>query len=341
MMLPLQAEIEERIFHFKQPAGTSRGVYHTRKSWFVTLTDAEGNTGTGECAPLPNLSCDDIPNYAEVLSRHCQSLETSGEIPYENLRPYPSMLFGIETALLHLKSKGLRFYDTPWSQGEEGIPINGLVWMGTMEEMKERLSDKLENGFSCVKLKIGVDFDKELKLLEYVRSRYNSTQVQLRVDANGAFSVDEAEKCLERLLHFDLHSIEQPIRAGQRQEMARLCRKAQLPIALDEELIGVNTPDEKEHLLDKIKPSYLVLKPSLHGGILGTIEWVEMARKRGIGTWITSALESNVGLHAIAQLTAHLYGSNISMAQGLGTGLLFTDNVDMPIYIKGQHIWHS
>ncbi|MEE0690942.1 MAG: o-succinylbenzoate synthase, partial [Bacteroidaceae bacterium] len=177
MTLPLQARIEERTFHFKQPAGTSRGVYRTRKSWFITLTDKDGRKGIGECAPLPNLSCDDIPNYAEVLARHCRTLEQTGEIPFEALRPHPSMLFGMETAMLHLKSGGLQFYDTPWSRGEEGIPINGLVWMGTKEEMQERLIEKIEAGFSCIKLKIGVDLDGELELLEYVRCRFGRGEV--------------------------------------------------------------------------------------------------------------------------------------------------------------------
>lgn len=340
MTLPLQARIEERIFHFKQPAGTSRGVYRTRKSWFITLTDKEGRQGTGECAPLPNLSCDDVPDYAEILFRHCHTLTRTGEIPFDELRPYPSMLFGLETAMLHLKRGGLQFYDTPWSRGEEGIPINGLVWMGTKEEMQERLIEKIEAGFSCIKLKIGVDLDGELELLEYVRCRFGHDEVQLRVDANGAFSTGEAGEIL-RLLHtYDLHSIEQPIRAGQWKDMARLCRISSLPIALDEELIGINELQEKERLLDEIKPSYLVLKPSLHGGMQGTCEWVELARQRGIGSWVTSALESNVGLHAIAHLTTRLYGNHIEMAQGLGTGLLYTDNIDMPLCIKGQKLWH-
>lgn len=341
MTLPLQARIEERTFHFKQPAGTSRGVYRTRKSWFITLTDKEGRQGIGECAPLPNLSCDDIPNYAEVLARHCRTFEQTGEIPFEALRPHPSMLFGMETAMLHLKSGGLQFYDTPWSRGEKGIPINGLVWMGTKEEMQERLIEKIEAGFSCIKLKIGVDLEGELELLEYVRRRFGRDEVQLRVDANGAFSTSEAGEILRWLHSYDLHSIEQPIRAGQWKDMARLCRISSLPIALDEELIGINELQEKERLLDEIKPSYLVLKPSLHGGMQGTREWVELARQRGIGSWVTSALESNVGLHAIAHLTTQLYGNHIEMAQGLGTGLLYTDNIDMPLCIKGQEIWHQ
>lgn len=333
--------IEERTFHFKQPAGTSRGVYHTRRSWMVTLTDEEGRTGIGECAPLPRLSCDDVPDYAEILARHCEMLVMSGRIPYEDLRPYPSMLFGLETALLQLERGGLDFFDTPWSRGEEGIPINGLIWMGTMEEMQCRLQEKLDAGFSCIKLKIGVDIEGEMELLKYVRDHYTSSQVQLRVDANGAFSADEAEGMLQRLYTFGQHSIEQPIRAGQWDEMARLCRISPLPIALDEELIGVNDYADKVRLLDEIRPQYLVLKPSLHGGMQGTREWVQLADERGIGSWITSALESNIGLHAVSQLAADIYGPGITMAQGLGTGLLYTDNIAMPIGIRGQQIWHE
>ncbi len=333
--------IEERTFHFKQPAGTSRGVYRTRRSWMVTLMDEEGRTGIGECAPLPRLSCDDVPDYGSLLEGFCQRLEKEGRIPYEALRPYPSMLFGLETALLQLERGGLDFFGTPWSRGKEGIPINGLIWMGTMGEMQRRLQEKLDAGFSCIKLKIGVEIEGEMELLKYVRSRYPSSQVQLRVDANGAFSTDEAEEVLQRLAAFDLHSIEQPIRAGQWEEMARLCRTSPLAIALDEELIGVNDPADKVRLLDEIRPQYLVLKPSLHGGMQGTREWVQLAKERGIGSWITSALESNIGLHAVAQLTADIYGPGITMAQGLGTGLLYTDNIEMPIGIRGQHIWHG
>ncbi len=207
--------------------------------------------------------------------------------------------------------------------------------------MQRRLQEKLDAGFSCIKLKIGVDIEGEMELLKYVRSRYPSSQVQLRVDANGAFSTDEAEEVLQRLAAFDLHSIEQPIRAGQWEEMARLCRTSPLAIALDEELIGVNDPADKVRLLDEIRPQYLVLKPSLHGGMQGTREWVQLAEERGIGSWITSALESNIGLHAVAQLTADIYGPGITMAQGLGTGQLYTDNIEMPIGIRGQHIWHE
>lgn len=260
----------------------------------------------------------------------------------EMLRSYPSILFGLETAWLNLERGSNALFDTPFSRGEEGIPINGLVWMGTFEEMSARIEEKLSQGFTCVKLKIGaIDFEQEMDLIRQVRSRYGKHDVELRVDANGGFTPENAMSRLERLAKYDIHSIEQPIRQRQWQEMARLCRESPLPIALDEELIGMDVPEVKEMLLDTIHPAYIVLKPSLHGGMNGTREWVSMARKRGIGSWITSALESNVGLNAVAQLAADIYGPHITMPQGLGTGLLFTNNVKMPIRIKGDKIWFT
>lgn len=329
----MRIEIEERTLHFKQPAGTSRGVYTERRIWLVTVTDGSA-VGIGECAPLPKLSCDDIPNYAEVLRHFCDEVERTGEIPYEALRDYPSMLFGLETAFAH--------FDTPFSRGEVGIPINGLVWMGTFDEMRERIEQKLEQGFRCVKLKIGaIDFDAELELIKQIRGRFSHHEVELRVDANGAFRFDEALYKLELLSQYALHSIEQPIKAGQWANMAELCRESPLPIALDEELIGVNDPEQKRQMLNIIKPRYIILKPSLHGGMMGVREWVDTARDMGIGSWITSALESNIGLNAIAQLCSDIYGDAIKMPQGLGTGQLFTDNIPMPLEIRGDQLWRS
>ena len=350
----LKTTITERVFHFKQPAGTSRGVYTERKSWFVEVNDGE-RRGLGECAPLPDLSCDAIPGYAEVLRHFCDQLEQSGQLDYEALRPYPSMLFGLETALLALHSPfsipNSQFFDTAFSRGEEGIPINGLVWMGSYEEMLQRIAQKLEQGFRCVKLKIGaIDFEQELDLLRRIRERFGPREVELRVDANGAFgalptspdwgkSGDDALYKLELLSQYALHSIEQPIKAGQWANMAELCRDAPLPIALDEELIGVNDPETKRQLLRIVKPAYIVLKPSLHGGMAGCREWIALAREEGIGSWITSALESNVGLNAIAQFCSDAYGDGITMPQGLGTGQLFTDNIPMPLEIRGERLW--
>ena len=337
-------EISERTLHFKQPAGTSRGVYTTRQSYYLTITDDDrpGIKGVGECATLPDLSCDAVPEYFKILSDVCRMVEQTGNIPYDILRPYPSILFGLETAFAQLDANGSTcLYDTPFGRGEEGITINGLVWMGTFDEMYSRLETKLKAGFHCVKLKIGaINFDKELDLIKHIREAFDKNTIELRVDANGGFSPDNAMERLEALAKYDIHSIEQPIKQHQWGEMARLCKETPLPIALDEELIGVNVKSMKEYLLETIRPQYIILKPSLHGGMYGCTEWIQMAKERGINSWITSALESNVGLNAIAHYCAKTYGPSVSMPQGLGTGQLFTDNIDMPLVIDGDKIWY-
>ena len=333
-------EIEERVLHFKQPAGTSRGVYTTRKMWLVSLSDGN-RTGVGECAPLPDLSCDALPDelYVSKLNVFCRDLCETGEIDVEALRDYPSMLFGLETALLNFRN-GEKLFDTAFSRGEEGIPINGLVWMGNYDEMLQRMEEKLEKGFRCVKLKIGaIDFEQELDLIKRIRDRFSFHEVELRLDANGAFKYEEALYKLELLSQYAIHSIEQPIRQGQWAYMAELCRESPLPIALDEELIGVNDPEMKTHMLNIIRPRYIILKPSLHGGMTGCREWIDAAREQGIGSWITSALESNIGLNAIAQFASIVYGPQITMPQGLGTGQLFTDNIVMPLEIRGDMLF--
>ena len=336
----MKYEIEERLLHFKQPAGTSRGIYTTRKIWLIHLSDGQ-REGLGECAPLLDLSCDALPDheYASILNKVCEDFCQSGEIDYDSLRDFPSMLFGLETALLNLQN-GNRLFDTAFSRGETGIPINGLVWMGNHDEMLQRLEEKMEKGFRCIKLKIGaIDFDQELDLIRRIRDRFSFHEVELRVDANGAFPYDEALYKLELLSQYNIHSIEQPIRQGQWAYMAELCRESPLPIALDEELIGVNDLAMKHHMLNIIKPRYIILKPSLHGGIAGCREWIATAREMGIGSWITSALESNIGLNAIAQFASSVYGDYITMPQGLGTGQLFTDNIPMPLEIRGDQLW--
>ena len=343
----MRFEIEERLLHFKQPAGTSRGVYLTRKIWLIKLVDGD-KTGVGECAPLPDLSCDAMGDeaYASILNKVCEDYCTSGEIDYDSLRDYPSMLFGLETAVLDLQASHLSaltshlLIDTAFSRGEVGIPINGLVWMGNYEEMLARLEDKLEKGFRCVKLKIGaIDFEKELDLVKRIRDRFSFHEVELRVDANSGFKYEDALYKLELLSQYAIHSIEQPIKQGQWAYMAELCRESPLPIALDEELIGINDPETKRHMLNIIKPRYIILKPSLHGGMMGCREWISIAREMGIGSWIISALESNIGLNAIAQFASSVYGDNITMPQGLGTGQLFTDNIPMPLEIRGDKLW--
>lgn len=333
--------IEKKTLHFISPAGTSRGVYLEHDIWLVYITSDKypGRTGVGECAPLPDLSYDASPYYEDRLRSLCSLFEQTGKLDCSLMRNYPSMLFGLETALLSLE-RGDRLFDTPFSNGEEGIPINGLVWMGSFEKMNERMAKKIEQGFTCIKLKIGaIDFSSELSLIKAIRSRFSGNCMELRVDANGGFSVEQAPKILEELSKYDIHSIEQPIRQKQWREMSRLCASTPMPIALDEELIGVVASDMKEELLDVIKPQYIVVKPSLHGGIAGSREWIKMAQARGIGSWMTSALEGSVGLSSVAQLAADIYGPNISMPQGLGTGMLYKDNLPARTEIRGNEVW--
>ncbi len=332
-------EVYPRDLHFKKPAGTSRGTYTTRKSWFLMLSsnDAPERWGCGECAPLPNLSCDDVPEYEEVLAKACQQFTNTGQIDIEGLRNYPSILFGLETALLQFEANSFALWDTPFSRGETGIPINGLIWMGSYKEMTEQVAEKIETGYRCIKLKIGaIDFEKEVNILRIIREQFSARDIELRVDANGAFSPNEAMEKLDRLAKFDLHSIEQPIRAGQWDDMAQLAATSPIPIALDEELIGCNTPEKKKELLSYIRPQYIVLKPSLHGGLYGGSEWLKEAEEQQIGWWITSALESNIGLNAIAQWCATF---NNPLPQGLGTGALFTDNIDAPLELRDNRLW--
>ena len=328
-----------RILHFKQPAGTSRGTYTTRKVWYIYLSTTEypERVGVGECAPLPKLSCDDLPDYEQILCNACRCLEQTGELDTEALRDYPSILFGLETALRHYETQSWALWDTPFSRGETGIPINGLIWMGDFDRMLQQIEVKMQSGYRCIKLKIGaINFEEELALLKHIRAHYSAREIELRVDANGAFSPIDAMEKLNRLAELELHSIEQPIRAGQWEEMARLTADTPLPIALDEELIGCNTPEGKQDLLTSVRPQYIILKPSLHGGISGGNEWIAEAEKQHIGWWITSALESNIGLNAIAQWCATFRNP---LPQGLGTGLLFTDNIEMPLEIREDCLW--
>ena len=328
-----------RILHFKQPAGTSRGTYTTRKVWYIYLSTTEypERVGVGECAPLPKLSCEDLPDYEQILCNACRCLEQTGELDTEALRDYPSILFGLETALRHYETQSWALWDTPFSRGETGIPINGLIWMGDFDRMLQQIEVKMQSGYRCIKLKIGaINFEEELALLKHIRAHYSAREIELRVDANGAFSPIDAMEKLNRLAELELHSIEQPIRAGQWEEMARLTADTPLPIALDEELIGCNTPEGKQDLLTSVRPQYIILKPSLHGGISGGNEWIAEAEKQHIGWWITSALESNIGLNAIAQWCATFRNP---LPQGLGTGLLFTDNIEMPLEIRKDCLW--
>lgn len=351
-----RARIVLRTLIFKQPAGTSRGVYHERKVWYILLisTTGDGAKGVGECAPLPSLSADDLDDrlYVSTLRGFLDVFEQTGIIDYEAMRPFPSMLFGLETALssyrLSLKKPTLCFFDNAFANGHTYIPINGLIWMGNYDEMQQRIEQKLENGSCCIKLKIGaICFEQELQLLKKVRERFGADMVQLRVDANGAFTIHDALNKMEQLSQYHIHSIEQPIRAGQYDAMAHLCRNTPLPIALDEELIGVHQLADKRQLLHKLQPQYIVLKPSLHGGLSGAEEWMTVAKEKHIAYWVTSALETNVGLRAIAEWCYQtIYNHPATEAkckqlhQGLGTGLLYVDNVEAAaLHLEGERLW--
>lgn len=329
-----KVKIYPRTLHFKEPAGTSRGVYLTHEVWYVTVDTSDGTWGVGECAPLPGLSIDAGNDYASRLHTVCQAIEKTHDLEGSVPLNCPSMRFGLETALLHAKAGSIRFFDSPFSQGKADIPINGLVWMGSHAEMLRRMEEKIRAGFRCIKLKIGaIDFSEECDLMRRIRERWPSPkELELRLDANGGFTPQNARQRLDVLASFAPHSLEQPIRQGQWKQMAELCKTSPVPIALDEELIPVTGREEKEAMLDTIHPRYIILKPTLHGGLKGADEWIRLADERGIGHWATSALESNIGLNAIAQWCGK---RGCTMPQGLGTGQLFTDNIeDYPLIIR-------
>ena len=330
------ATFKKYTLNFKQASGTSRGVYTTRDSWFIFLTDGT-TTGIGECAPLPDLSLESPKKMSSKLLQVCEQIDYFIHSP-EELREWSSIQFGIETALLDLKNGGKQeLFPSAFTRGEQGIPINGLIWMGTPEFMRQQIRAKLEAGFRCIKMKIGaLDFETELGLLKAIRSEFSPQQITLRVDANGAWSMKTALENLKRLSDLQIHSIEQPIEAGRWAEMAELCQKSPVAVGLDEELIGISSRKEMQKLMETIRPAYLILKPSLHGGFAGCEKWMAEADKTGAGWWITSALESNIGLNAIAQWTFQL---NAKAEQGLGTGQLYTNNFDSPLEISGDQLW--
>jgi o-succinylbenzoate synthase len=332
----MKASFKKYTLNFKQASGTSRGVYTTRDSWFIFLNDGT-TTGIGECAPLPDLSIDSIPKMNSRLLRVCEEIDYFIQSP-EELREWPSIQFGLETALLDLKNGGCKdIFPSEFTQGEQGIPINGLIWMGKPEFMKQQIRAKLDAGFHCIKMKIGaLDFGTEFELLKAIRKEFSASEITLRVDANGAYSFQTALENLKWLSELQIHSIEQPIESGRWNEMAELCRKSPVPIGLDEELIGISSVKEMKKLLETIHPAYLILKPSLHGGFAGCEKWIQEAEKNGAGWWITSALESNIGLNAIAQWTFQLQPKG---EQGLGTGQLYTNNFESPLEISGEQLW--
>jgi o-succinylbenzoate synthase len=334
----MTANYHKYILHFKQPSGTSRGVLTDKETWFLVL-EKEGKKGIGECGILRGLSADDRPDYEEKLQWVCQNIHLGEEKLWQELMEFPSIQFGVEMAFLSLKSENpFVLFPSEFTSGEKSIVINGLVWMGDEAFMKRQIEDKIAEGFTCIKMKIGtIDFDKELALLRFIRQNFEEKTIEIRVDANGAFYENEALDKINQITGFKLHSIEQPIQKNNTDMMSVLCKSTNLPIALDEELIGVFSLEEKEQLLQKIQPQYIILKPSFIGGFRGTLEWISLAEKFNIGWWITSALESNVGLNAIAQFT---FLQNNMMPQGLGTGSLYTNNFDCPLHVSQGQLWY-
>ena len=335
----MKATYKKYILNFKLPSGTSRGVMTEKETWFLLLEE-NGKTGIGECGLLRGLSIDDRPDYEEKLQWVCENIDLGKDKLWDELIEFPSIQFGLEMAFLSLQSKTpFELFPSAFTNGNKNIRINGLVWMGNEAFMKTQIQEKLNQGFTCIKLKIGaIDFEKELELLRYIRQHFDANTIEIRVDANGAFNSQEALEKLNQLAVFELHSIEQPIPKNNSDLMANLCKKTPIPIALDEELIGVFEASEKVALLKKIQPQYIILKPSLVGGCKGTLEWISIANSLNIDWWITSALESNIGLNAITQFTFTLQNP---LPQGLGTGGLYTNNFDCPLEIDSGHIQYN
>ncbi len=331
----MKASIIPYVLKFKRPAGTSRGILNTKKTYILKIEE-NGKKGYGECNLFKGLSRDDKPDYEEKLKWLIKNIDRPINEQIDYLKNYSSIIFGIEQAMASLKAKNpFILYPSEFTKGLQGIPINGLVWMGHKEFMKEQIDQKIKEGFKVIKLKIGaINFEDEIDLLRYIRQNFSDKDLEIRVDANGAFAPETALEKLKRLSEFNIHSIEQPIGQGQMEEMARLCQASPIPIALDEELIGYNHLFDKENFLKTIKPQYIILKPALHGGFIGADTWIEAAGKTRTDWWITSALESNIGLNALAQYT---FIKNIKRPQGLGTGMLYTNNFKSPLYIsQGQ-----
>lgn len=333
---------QKHLLEFKKPSGTSRGILTHKKCWILTLKDNVTNLeGLGECSIIEGLS----PDYESDQQYESKLEELSSRIGFylenpKQLNAFPSILMGLEMCIFDLVNGGKRIYfPSSFTRGALNIPINGLVWMGDKYFMKEQIAAKLEQGYSCIKMKVGaIDFETELDLLREIRKSYGKDQIVLRVDANGSFSPAEALDKLKALAELDIHSIEQPIEVGQTEEMNRLCGISPVPIALDEELIGINETKQRAELLDRIKPQFIILKPSLHGGFSGAQEWIKLAEERNIDWWMTSALESNIGLNAIAQFAGKL---NVKQPQGLGTGALFVENFDSPLYIENGSLFYQ
>jgi len=333
----MKATYHKYVLNFKNPSGTSRGILTKKETWFIVL-EQNKKIGIGECGILRGLSIDDREDYEEKLKWTCQNIHLGSDKLWTELIEFPSIQFGVEMAFCSLQAKNNPFeiFVSDFTKGRKNIPINGLIWMGEKEFMKEQIEQKIQQGFSCIKLKIGaIDFEKELELLRFIRMNFSENQIEIRADANGAFLRSNTLIIINQLSDYKIHSIEQPIAKNQPDIMSLLCKTSPIPIALDEELIGVFYKEEKKKLLQKIQPQYLVLKPSLVGGFRGTKQWIEIAQKYNIGWWITSALESNIGLNAIAQFT---FLQNNPLPQGLGTGELYTNNFQSPLVVQNGEL---
>ncbi len=338
----LQATYKKHVLNFKKPAGTSRGVLHRKTSYYLVVWDSENPEikGIGECSTIKGLSIDPWDTYEQKLKSVCNNIGYFNNLIQNELDNYPSIKFGLETAMLDFQRGGIRrLFPSDFTAGRKGISINGLIWMGDKETMKKQIREKIEAGFRCIKLKIGaIDFEDEMELLQAIRNEFDADELELRVDANGAFSPAEAPEKLERLAAFEIHSIEQPIRPDRWEEMAKLCENTPVPIALDEELIGRKSAEDIANMLDTIKPQYIVLKPSLIGGFGISRQFIAAAEQRNTGWWLTSALEGNIGLNALAQW---IYQWENPIPQGLGTGQLFTNNIPSPLTIKDAQLWYD
>lgn len=335
----MTATYQKHTLNFKQASGTSRGILKTKETWIITI-ESKGKKGIGECGMFKGLSIDDRPDFEVVLKWTCQNIFLGKEVLLSKLKEFPSIQFGLEMAFLDLENEvPFELFSSKFTEGQDNIPINGLIWMGSEAFMKDQIKSKIEEGFTCIKLKIGaIDFQTELELLKSIRTHFSPSDIELRVDANGAFSSEEALEKLKRLSDYQLHSIEQPIKQGQVEEMSKLCQITPLDIALDEELLGIFDVTAKYDLLHFINPQYIILKPTLVGGFQGSHDWIKVAEESGIGYWITSALESNIGLNAIAQWTHTLQND---MPQGLGTGGLYTNNFDSPLEVKNGSLHYN
>jgi o-succinylbenzoate synthase len=324
---------------FIHPGGTSRGVMTYRDTWYIKL-ESNGHQGLGECGMLRGLSADDRPDFELQLAWTCANIHLGLEKLYQANGPFPAIQFGLEMAFADLQASGTKlFFDTRFTNGLAAIPINGLIWMGSISEMEQRIAEKLQNGFRCLKLKIGaLDWAAEYELIRQLRRTFSATDLEIRVDANGGFSSDFAPTLLQQLADLSIHSIEQPIATGQWEAMADLCANTPVPIALDEELIGLQDPVLQTRMMDLVKPQYLILKPSFIGGWQGSERWIALAQQHGAGWWATSALESNIGLNAIAQWTS---AQNPALPQGLGTGAIFSNNIDAPLEVRAAGLWYA